>query len=102
LSGGLVDGPLFEVAASVHKRRFALGPFEFTAGIAPAGCAAPCTDQQQAHILHRQCSDHDPEEEESAGRSGNVLAQDREVLAQRVSGPGIVQHAGEPDEYGEE
>ena len=87
---------------SVHKRRFALGPLKFTAGVATAARGAVCTGQQYVHTEHRQRADHNPEKEQRAGRTGDVITQHREVLAQWVSRPGIVQHADESDDDGEE
>jgi hypothetical protein len=92
---------LFEqfVAVPVQKRRFTLGVFEFMSGVSPAASGAPNTGQQHAQSQHPHRADHDPEQEQRARRPGDVIAEHGEVLRQRMSGPRIGQHTGEPDNH---
>ena len=87
------------VALLVEKRRLALGPFQFVSAVSPAARGAPRTGQQHAQTQHRHRADHDPEQEQGAGRPGDVIAEYGEVFGQRVSGPRIGQHPHEPHDH---
>jgi hypothetical protein len=56
------------VAVLVEKRRFALRPLEFVSSIATAARGASSTAEQHAQSQHRHRADHDPEQEQRAGR----------------------------------
>ena len=101
---GVADLLVFEqgVAVAVGKRRFTLGPLEVASGVSPAARGAPSAGQQHAKSQHCHRADHDPEQEQRAGRPSDVIAEHREVLGQRVRGPGIAQHTHDRDDDGDE
>src|ERR1035437_9014796 len=59
-----------------------------------AGSAPARAGQQQAQPEQGQRADHDAVEEKRAGGAGHVVAEDREVVGERMPAAAIGQHAG--------
>lgn len=83
------------IALLVEQRRFTLRILELVSGISPAPSGTLCACQQHGKTQHRHCADRDPGQEHRAGRPCDVIAQEREVLGQRVGGSRVGEHAGE-------
>ena len=68
------------VAVVLDECGFAFRPGEPAAGVAAAVGGATGTGQQHAQTQQGHRADDDPEQEERSGGTGDVIAEDREVL----------------------